>query len=167
MDISLWILLALTFGLLVIAFAKNRALPGLGLLAATKMLRGVWLELVLGFVLAGLLEVLIPKPMLATWLGDKELGRSLMVGWGIGLLLPGGPYVLFPAVAGLVQKGAAAGPLICLLSAKTLVSPIRTLTYEAPLLGWQLTLARFIPGVLAPPLLGLIGHWLFGVLRAR
>jgi hypothetical protein len=57
--------------------------------------------------------------------------------------------------------------LICLLSAKTLVSPIRTLTYEAPLLGWQLTLARFIPGVLAPPLLGLIGHWLLGLLRAR
>ncbi len=167
MDISLWILLALTVGLLVVAFVKNRELPGLGLLAATKMVRGVWLELALGFVLAGLLEVLIPKPMLATWLGDKELGRSMMVGWGIGLLLPGGPYVLFPAVAGLVQKGAAAGPLICLLSAKTLVSPIRTLTYEAPLLGWQLTLARFIPGVLAPPLLGLIGHWLFGVLRAR
>jgi uncharacterized membrane protein YraQ (UPF0718 family) len=167
MDISLWILLALTVGLLVVAFAKDRQLPGQSLLAATKMVRGVWLELALGFVLAGLLEVLIPKPMLATWLGDKELGRSLMVGWGIGLLLPGGPYVLFPAVAGLVQKGAAAGPLICLLSAKTLVSPIRTLTYEAPLLGWQLTLARFIPGVLAPPLLGLIGHWLFGVLRAR
>ena len=131
------------------------------------MLRGVWVELALGFVLAGLLEVLIPQPLLATWLGDKDLGRSLLVGWGIGLVLPGGPYVLFPAVAGLAQKGAAAGPLICLLSAKTLVSPIRTLTYEAPLLGWQLTLARFIPAVLAPPLLGLIGHWLFGALRAR
>jgi hypothetical protein len=66
-----------------------------------------------------------------------------------------------------VQKGAAAGPLICLLTAKTLVSPIRMLTYEAPLLGWPLTLARFIPGVLVPPILGLIGHWLFNVLRAR
>jgi uncharacterized membrane protein YraQ (UPF0718 family) len=167
MDISLWILLALTLGLLVVAFVKDRGLPLQGLVATTSMLRGVWLELTLGFVLAGLLEVLIPKPLLAQWLGDKDLGRSLLVGWGIGLMLPGGPYVLFPAVAGLVQKGAAAGPLICLLTAKTLVSPIRTLTYEAPLLGWQLTLARFIPGILAPPLLGLIGHWLFGVLRAR
>jgi uncharacterized membrane protein YraQ (UPF0718 family) len=167
MDISLWVLLVLTVGLLVVAFATRRDLPGLGLLAAGKALRGVWLELALGFVLAGLIEVLVPKPMLATWLGEKDLGRSLLVGWGVGLLLPGGPYVLFPAVAGLVQKGAAAGPLICLLSAKTLVSPIRMLTYEAPLLGWQLTLARFIPGLLAPPLLGLIGHWLFGVLRAR
>jgi hypothetical protein len=82
MDISLWILLTLTVGLLVVAFAKNRELPGLGLLAAAKMLRGVWLELALGFVLAGLLEVLIPKPMLATWLGDKELGRSM---WWVGV----------------------------------------------------------------------------------
>jgi hypothetical protein len=46
------------------------------------------------------------------------------------------------------------------------VSPIRMLTYEAPLLGWPMTLARFVPGVLAPPLLGLVGQWLFGRLAA-
>ena len=56
-------------------------------------------------------------------------------------------------------------PLITLLTAKTLVSPIRTLTYEAPLLGWPLTLARFVPGVLLPPVMGLIGQWLFGLFK--
>jgi len=56
--------------------------------------------------------------------------------------------VLFPVAADLFRHGAAPAPLITLLTAKTLVSPIRTLTYEAPLLGWPLTLARFVPGVL-------------------
>jgi hypothetical protein len=37
------------------------------------------------------------------------------------------------------------------------------LTYEAPLLGWPLTLARFIPGVLLPPFMGIVGAWLFAV----
>src|SRR5204863_169646 len=60
---------------------------------------------------------------------------------------------------------AAAAPLIPLLTATTLVSPIRTLTYEAPLLGWPLTLARFVPGVLLPPVMGLLGQWLFGVFK--
>ncbi|MET0680859.1 MAG: hypothetical protein ABWZ41_07610, partial [Burkholderiales bacterium] len=60
---------------------------------------------------------------------------------------------------------AEPGPLIALLTAKTLVSPIRTLTYEAPLLGWPLTLARFIPAVLLPPVLGLLGQWLFGLFK--
>ena len=39
------------------------------------------------------------------------------------------------------------------------------LTYEAPLLGWPLTLARFIPGVLLPPFMGLLGQWLFAVFK--
>jgi len=35
------------------------------------------------------------------------------------------------------------------------------------LLGWPLTLARFVPGVLLPPVMGLIGHWLFGLFSRR
>jgi uncharacterized membrane protein YraQ (UPF0718 family) len=81
----------------------------------------------------------------------------------VGLLIPGGPYLVFPILAGLFKKGAAPGPLITLITAKTLVSPVRMLTYEAPLLGWPLTLARFVPGVLLPPFMGLIGAWLFAV----
>jgi hypothetical protein len=67
----------------------------------------------------------------------------------------------------LFQKGAAAGPIIALVTAKTLVSPLRMLTYEAPLLGWPLTLARLIPGLFVPPLLGVIGQWLFLALQRR
>jgi hypothetical protein len=53
------------------------------------------------------------------------------------------------------------------VTAKTLVSPIRMLTYEAPLLGWPFTLARFIPGVLLPPLMGLGGQWLFAAFAGK
>jgi hypothetical protein len=45
------------------------------------------------------------------------------------------------------------------------VSPIRTLTYELPLLGWPLTAARVLPGALLPPLMGLLGQWLYGLLK--
>ena len=167
MNPSLWILLAATLVALVAAYVEGRDVPLSGLMSAGKLLQNVWIELALGFVLAGLLDVLIPAPKLAAWLGHERLGRGILTGWGVGLLLPGGPYVLFPVVASLAQKGAAAGPLICLLTAKTLVSPIRMFTYEAPLLGWPLTLARFIPGVLAAPVLGLIGHYMFVWLRGR
>jgi hypothetical protein len=58
-----------------------------------------------------------------------------------------------------------AGALIALVSAKTLVSPIRMLTYEAPLLGWPLTLARLLPGLAVPPVLGVVGQWLYDAFR--
>ena len=58
-------------------------------------------------------------------------------------------------------------PSVVNITAKTLVSPIRMLTYEAPLVGWPLTLARFIPGVLLPPVMGVIGQWLFRLFGGR
>ena len=165
MDASLWILLALVAVAVVIAFARDVNLPLRGLGASARLVRSVWIELALGFLLAGLIEVLIPQPVLSRWLGGQGLGRGILVGWAAGLVLPGGPYVFFPVAANLFRNGAAPAPLITLLTAKTLVSPIRTLTYEAPLLGWPLTLARFIPGVLLPPVMGLLGQWLFGLFR--
>lgn len=165
MDASLWILLALVVVALVVAYARDAGLPLAGLAASGRLVRGVWIELALGFILAGLLEVLLPRPVLSRWLGAEHMGSGILIGWAAGLVMPGGPYVLFPVAANLFQQGAAPAPLITLLTAKTLVSPIRTLTYEAPLLGWPLTLARFVPGVLLPPVMGLLGQWLFGVFK--
>lgn len=159
------VLLALLALAVLVAVLRDPALPLQGLQASGRLVRAVWLELALGFLLAGLLEVLIPAPALSRWLGEAGVGRGILIGWAAGLVLPGGPYVFFPVAASLYRSGAAPGPLIALLTAKTLVSPIRTLTYEAPLLGWPLTAARFLPGVLLPPLMGLIGQWLYGLLR--
>lgn len=166
MDASLWVLLGLVTAAAAVAYAKDPALPLRGLEASARLFGGVWLDLLLGFLFAGLMDVLIPQPALSRWLGAERPVRGILVGWGAGLLIPGGPYLLFPVVAGLFHKGAAPGPVIALVTAKTLVSPIRMLTYEAPLLGWPLTLARFIPGVLLPPLVGWVGQWLYGLLSA-
>jgi uncharacterized membrane protein YraQ (UPF0718 family) len=162
MDASLVVLLLLVVVAFAVALARDVYLPLRGLEATGRLLRGVWLDLLLGFLFAGLMDVLIPAPALSRWLGDERPGRGILLGWAAGLLIPGGPYLVFPIIANLFQKGAAPGPVISLLTAKTLVSPIRMLTYEAPLLGWPLTLARFVPGVLLPPVMGVIGQWLYG-----
>jgi uncharacterized membrane protein YraQ (UPF0718 family) len=165
LDASLYILLGLVVIALLIAMRRDPHLPLAGVSASLRLLRGVWIEIALGFLLAGLLEVLLPAQAMAQWLGRENLGRGILVGWGVGLILPGGPYMLFPIAANLVRTGAEPGPVIALLTAKTLVSPIRMLTYEAPLLGWPLTLARLIPGILLPPVLGYIGQWLFALFK--
>ena len=163
MDPSLIILLVMVVVAEIVALVWRPGLPLEALQGSVRLLRGVWLDLLLGFVFAGLADVLIPQPVLSRWLGSERPGQGILVGWAVGLLIPGGPYLVFPILAGLFKKGAAPGPLITLITAKTLVSPVRMLTYEAPLLGWPLTLARFVPGVLLPPFMGLIGAWLFAV----
>jgi len=98
-DPTLVILLSLVVLIVVLGFAKDSTLPLRGLMASAKLVRGVWLELLLGFVLAGLLEVLIPQPMLLRWLGAERLGQGIVVGWAAGLVIPGGPYLFFPVAA--------------------------------------------------------------------
>jgi uncharacterized membrane protein YraQ (UPF0718 family) len=167
MDVNTWILLALTVGALVFAYARRPSLAGDGLLAGGRLLRSVAPELVLGFALAGLVDVLIPSATLVRWLGAESNGRGILVGWAVGLIIPGGPYVFFPVAATLFRQGAAPAALLTLIAAKTLVSPIRMLTYEAPVLGWPLTLARLIPGVLVPPLVGWLGGLLYKLLAQK
>ena len=164
MDASLLILASLTAIAVAVALVRDPQLVVRGLQSTGRLLSGVWIELALGFVLAGLLDALIPAPVLSRWLGGDRPGHGILVGWAAGLVMPGGPYLVFPVVANLFRSGAAPGPLIALLTAKTLVSPIRMLTYEAPLLGWPMTLARLLPGLLLPPVLGVVGHWLFTLL---
>ena len=167
MDVNTWLLLALTVAALAVAYARRPSLAGEGLVAGGRMLRGVAPELLLGFALAGLVDVLIPSATMVRWLGTEASGRGILIGWGVGLIVPGGPYVFFPVAAQLFRQGAAPAALLTLITAKTLVSPIRMLTYEAPVLGWPLTFARLVPGVLAPPLIGWLGGLLYRALAAR
>src|SRR5207302_6323111 len=53
MDASFWILLALVGAAVIVAFARDTALPLRGLAASARLVRSVWIELALGFVLAG------------------------------------------------------------------------------------------------------------------
>jgi uncharacterized membrane protein YraQ (UPF0718 family) len=167
MDMSLMILLVLAISIGLYALVKDRSLPLLGLYASGRLFGGVWIELLLGFLIAGLLDVLIPPSEITAWLGNESSIRGILVGWMAGLVIPGGPYLLFPIAANLWKTGAAPGALIALITAKTLVSPIRMLTYEAPLLSWPLTLARCLPALFVPPLMGILGQWIFNLFMRK
>ena len=166
-DATLLILAGMVVIAAGIAAAKDPALPMQGLQASGRLFGGVWIELALGFILAGLIEVLIPAATISRWLGAEKLHQGILAGWAAGLVMPGGPYLFFPVAAKLFDSGASPGALIAFLTAKTLVSPVRMLTYEAPLLGWPLTLARFIPAVLMAPVLGYLGQWLYWLLKPK
>ena len=167
MDISLVILLVLTICIGVFAFVKDRSLPMQELYASGRLFGSVWIELLLGFIIAGFLDVLISPSEITAWLGTESFMRGIVVGWMAGLVIPGGPYLLFPIAASLWKTGAAPGALIALITAKTLVSPIRMLTYEAPLLGWPLTIARCVPALFVPSIMGILGQWLFNLFMKR
>ncbi len=160
-DSSVIIMGGLTLALVVWAFIKGPDVPLKGLQASFDLLQGVWIPLLLGFCLAGFFNVLVPRELLVKWMGEQSGFQGILVGWLIGLLMPGGPYVVFPIAASLLKQGVAVGPLLAFITAKALLSPTRLFTWEVPFLGWPFVAARAIPSLLFPPIIGLIGQRLF------
>jgi uncharacterized membrane protein YraQ (UPF0718 family) len=160
-DSSVTVMGGLTLALVVWAFIKGPDVPLKGLQASLELLQGVWIPLLLGFCLAGFFNVLVPHKLLVKWMGEQSGFQGILIGWLIGLLMPGGPYVVFPIAASLLKQGVAVGPLLAFITAKSLLSPTRLFTWEVPFLGWPFVAARAIPSLLFPPIIGVIGQRLF------
>jgi uncharacterized membrane protein YraQ (UPF0718 family) len=165
--LSVLVLGTAVLALAAIGSARDSTYLPRALESTGRLLRGVWPELALGFLLAGLIDAAIPAESIRHWLGGDRPARAISVGWAVGLVVPGGPYLLFPLAAKLLGQGASAGAVMALVASKTLVSPIRLVTYEAPLLGWTFSLARLLPTLFVPLLVGWLGHLVFTALTRR
>ncbi len=138
--------------------------PGLvlaGLISGGRALLSVVPLLIAAFLIAGLIQSLVSREVIARWLGSEAGWRGIALACLGGALMPGGPYVYYPITAALLQSGASLGVLIAFVTAKNLYSLTR-LPLEFALLGPRLTLVRFGATLLLPPLLGFLAETLFG-----
>ena len=91
MDTTALVLVAVSVVLLVIAFLQGRDLPLAGLRSAGRTLWRNLPVLLLSFVMAGLVQVLIPKDLITDWLGTQAGSRGVLIGCVVGGLVPGAP----------------------------------------------------------------------------
>jgi uncharacterized membrane protein YraQ (UPF0718 family) len=157
MDTTTWVLAAVTVILLVIAFWHGRDLPRAGLLAGGRTLWRNLPLLLLGFAIAGLAQVLIPKELITRWLGTGSGFKGVLIGCVVGGLVPGAPYAVFPLVAALHQAGAGLGAVVGFISAWALWSVSR-LPVEIALIDPQPALVRYAITFVVPPVAGLLAE---------
>jgi uncharacterized membrane protein YraQ (UPF0718 family) len=155
MDTTTLILAAVAAILLVIAFRQGRDLPLAGLLAAGRTLWRNLLILLLSFAIAGLVQVLVPRELIARWLGAQAGVKGVLIACVAGGLVPGAPYAVFPLVAALYRAGAGLGAVVGFVSAWSLWSVSR-LPLEMVLIGPKPALVRYGITFLVPPLAGLL-----------
>ena len=130
--------------------AVRGATTGLGLLG------GVLPQLVLGFLLAGLVTVLLPREAIGSLVGEGSGLMGVGVATIAGAATPGGPFLQFPLVAALMQGGAGPGPVAAYLTAWALLGWQRVLIWELPMLGPGFTFARIAVTLALPIVVGLI-----------
>ena len=151
----------LAVGLLAIGYAKGGGEHVTGLKSALNMTVTILPLLLFAFIVAGMVQVLIPHETMARWVGGESGLRGILIGSLAGGLAPGGPYVSLPIAAALVRSGAGIGTMVAFLTGWSLWAVAR-LPMEVGILGWKLTLARVVSTCLFPPLAGLLALWLFG-----
>ncbi len=146
--------------LLVIVYQRGGGEHILGLKLAGNLLLQITPILIFAFIIAGMIQVLIPTEMISRWVGAESGFRGILIGTAIGGLMPGGPFVSLPIAAGLLRAGAGVGTMVALITAWSLLAVAR-LPIEIGLIGWKFTLIRLACVFFFPPIAGLIANKFF------
>jgi uncharacterized protein len=141
----------------ILAYKKGDGQYVVGMQSAWKMIIEILPLLIFAFIIAGMIQVLLPKEMLNKWVGVESGWRGLFIGTVAGGLSPGGPYVSLPVVAGLLKAGASAGTMVAFLTGWSLWAFAR-MPMEFGILGWKFTIIRFASTVIFPPIAGIIAN---------
>lgn len=154
------IMAAIALILLGVGYSKGSNLHLIGLRSAWRMTYQVLPLLIFAFIIAGMIQVLLPQNLLDRWVGAESGLRGILIGTVAGGLTPGGPYVALPVIAGFLKSGAGVGTMVAYLTSWSLWAVAR-LPMEFGILGWRFTLVRLASTFFFPPIAGLIAQKLF------
>ena len=132
-----------------------------GLSKGWKTFQTMWWRVLAGMILAGFIQVLLPKVLIAEWIGPASGFTGIFIGTFVGMILTGGAFVIIPVIASIYVAGAAEGPIIALLAAANLTRIQGLFVMEIPFFGNKIALTRFVICLFIPPLVGLMGSGLF------
>ncbi len=156
--IVLWII---TLTLFLFSWKKGAETVKRGTLLAWSTTKKNGLLIILAFIIAGFVNILSPEELVTAWIGPDTGWQGIISAEFLGTLLPGGPYVVFPIIAILVQAGAGLGPVISLITSYSTQS-LLAISFELPFMGWRFTAIRWGIGLGIPLLAGFTAILLWG-----
>jgi uncharacterized membrane protein YraQ (UPF0718 family) len=146
--------------LLFIGYQRGGGEHILGLKSAGNMLLQIAPLLIFAFIIAGMIQLLVPLEVVSRWVGAESGFRGILIGTAVGGLMPGGPYVSLPIAAGLLRAGAGIGTMVALITAWSLLA-VGRLPLEVGIMGWKFSLIRLACVFFFPPIAGLIANRFF------
>jgi len=156
--IILWII---ALGLVVYAWWRKDGSLRKGVLGGWQTFRGTALLLLAAFAIVGYVNVLSPEQLVQAWIGPDSGWKGLVLAEGVGMVLPGGPYVVLPLIGLLYQAGAGLGPAVTLITSWSTLAFL-SVTFELPFMGWRFTAIRWGLGLVFPLLAGVLATVLLG-----
>jgi uncharacterized membrane protein YraQ (UPF0718 family) len=103
-----------------------------------------------GCLIAAFVTRLIPRSMVARWVGEGSGTAGLAIAYLAGLLVPGGPFTAYPLALGVLVAGADLGAVIAFITSWLLLGVTRVVVWElgffAPeVIGFRLLVCLPLP----------------------
>ena len=158
------VMFILALVLFIIALLQGEGKHITGLKSAWSFTLQILPLLIFALIIAGLVQTLIPRDLISTWVGDESGFRGILIGSVAGALTPGGPYVSLPIAAGLLKTGASIPTMVAFVTGWALMSVAR-LPLEVGIMGWRFTLIHMLSVIIFAPLAGVIASLLLKLLK--
>jgi uncharacterized membrane protein YraQ (UPF0718 family) len=151
------VMFMIALALFIVASLQGEGKNITGLKSAWSMTWQILPLLIFALITAGMVQVLIPKEVIAKWVGDESGIRGILLGTLAGAFTPGGPYVSLPIAAGLLKAGAGIGTMVAFVAAWSLIAVSR-LPLQVGIMGWRFTWIHLLSVVVLAPVAGLIAN---------
>ena len=106
-------------------------------------------------LIGGFIQVLVPRSLVARWLGDGAGFRGIMIATCVGALTPGGPMLAFPLVVVLRNAGASLTCVVTFITAWAVLGIHRIIMWELPFMSTEFAAVRYISSIPLPIIAGL------------
>lgn len=107
-------------------------------------------KMAVAFIVAACVTALVPRSLIARWIGDQAGMKGVAVATGVGSITPGGPMIAFPLVTALHKAGSGRASLIAYLTSWEVLGFQRILIWELQFLGVELFTIRWLASVPLP-----------------
>jgi uncharacterized membrane protein YraQ (UPF0718 family) len=112
-------------------------------------------KIALATLMGALVRRLLPRHLIVRWVGEGSGITGIVIATMAGMILPGGPFTIFPVAAAFLAAGADRGTVIAFISAFLLNGGVRTIIWELPFFGADVVGLRLIVAIWVPVALGL------------
>lgn len=109
---------------------------------------------------AGMMWVLLPRERISGMVGRDSGVFGLCLATLAGAITPGGPTSAFALLAMIGVMGADRGTMVTYITAWATLGLQRILTWDIPMMGFELSALRFVATLPLPVLAGLIARML-------
>lgn len=111
-----------------------------------------------GCLIGAFITLLLPREMVARWVGQESGFTGLLIAIAFGFILPGGPFTIYPVAGAFLVMGADAGAVVAFIASWTLIGYTRALVWELPFFGSEFVIWRIVEALPLPIIAGVLAR---------